>query len=519
MAETVTIEIEAIDKASSKLSNLATVITGINSAVQIGQQVFGAMQKVYTQTVAVAQEYDQQVRDMMLSTGATAEETSKLIQVIDDAGVSYGTLKTALKIASREGIEPNIESLAALSDQYIKLSAGVERNQFLMKNFGRGGLEMARAMELGGQKLRAMSEAMDGGLVLTQDNIDASEEYRKNLDELSDSVNALKISIGNDLIPELNNVYEGYLVLSDVLDETNNKMQSGEQTYKRAALYQSAVEQSLRQTREAAISAADAHNAHADALAGDTKAAEKNVTATEEDTAAIEEQQKALEKLNSQQLNTTQSMQTNEENYQQKYKEISNDLNLTDQERQQQYSDLAAQHDLDTKKIILNLLEQRLTEGGLTDDELTFLLDKGKAWGIYSDTVVKEAKKAQQEVQRMVDKVNSIPISKTFTLFMLSQNQITGVPDKKGRANGGTVAAGTPYIVGERGQELFVPSQNGTIIPNGKFGGAGNGGGAVVVNFTYAPALGTGDPAQIEQLSPIITNIVRRAYIGGQLGG
>jgi len=34
-----------------------------------------------------------------------------------------------------------------------------------------------------------------------------------------------------------------------------------------------------------------------------------------------------------------------------------------------------------------------------------------------------------------------------------------------GKATGGPVSAGTPYIVGERGQELFVPNQSGTIIP------------------------------------------------------
>ncbi len=42
-----------------------------------------------------------------------------------------------------------------------------------------------------------------------------------------------------------------------------------------------------------------------------------------------------------------------------------------------------------------------------------------------------------------------------------------------GRASGGPVSAGTPYIVGEQGQELFVPSTNGTIIPNGALGGSG----------------------------------------------
>jgi tape measure domain-containing protein len=36
-------------------------------------------------------------------------------------------------------------------------------------------------------------------------------------------------------------------------------------------------------------------------------------------------------------------------------------------------------------------------------------------------------------------------------------------------ANGGPVSANTPYIVGERGPELMVPSGNGTIIPNDVF--------------------------------------------------
>lgn len=35
------------------------------------------------------------------------------------------------------------------------------------------------------------------------------------------------------------------------------------------------------------------------------------------------------------------------------------------------------------------------------------------------------------------------------------------------RAEGGPVAAGQPYIVGERGPEWFVPRQTGTVLPNG----------------------------------------------------
>jgi tape measure domain-containing protein len=42
-----------------------------------------------------------------------------------------------------------------------------------------------------------------------------------------------------------------------------------------------------------------------------------------------------------------------------------------------------------------------------------------------------------------------------------------------GRAVGGPVMAGTPYIVGEKGPELFVPNGSGNIIPNDKLGSSG----------------------------------------------
>ncbi|WP_339755190.1 phage tail tape measure protein [Algoriphagus aquimarinus] len=43
-----------------------------------------------------------------------------------------------------------------------------------------------------------------------------------------------------------------------------------------------------------------------------------------------------------------------------------------------------------------------------------------------------------------------------------------------GKADGGNVNMGTAYMVGERGREVFVPTQNGTIIPNDKLGGGIN---------------------------------------------
>jgi len=43
-----------------------------------------------------------------------------------------------------------------------------------------------------------------------------------------------------------------------------------------------------------------------------------------------------------------------------------------------------------------------------------------------------------------------------------------------GKAVGGPVSANRPYMVGEQGPELFVPSTAGGIVPNGKMGGGGS---------------------------------------------
>lgn len=42
------------------------------------------------------------------------------------------------------------------------------------------------------------------------------------------------------------------------------------------------------------------------------------------------------------------------------------------------------------------------------------------------------------------------------------------------RATGGPVSAGSPYMVGERGRELFIPSGSGTIIPNNQMSSMGS---------------------------------------------
>jgi hypothetical protein len=75
------------------------------------------------------------------------------------------------------------------------------------------------------------------------------------------------------------------------------------------------------------------------------------------------------------------------------------------------------------------------------------------------------------------------------------------------RASGGPVSAGKSYLVGEQGAEMFVPSQNGMIVPNGALGGGGT-----QINLTVNGAI---DP---EGTARTIVDVLNRSFSRGTLG-
>lgn len=87
-----------------------------------------------------------------------------------------------------------------------------------------------------------------------------------------------------------------------------------------------------------------------------------------------------------------------------------------------------------------------------------------------------------------------------------------------GKAIGGPVQAGSPYMVGERGPELFVPSRTGSIVSNDKLGGG------VTVNQTFQFSANGDDSVRqiIAQQAPKIAQMTQQAIMdqrrrGGQM--
>jgi hypothetical protein len=159
----------------------------------------------------------------------------------------------------------------------------------------------------------------------------------------------------------------------------------------------------------------------------------------------------------------------------------------------------------DTRTPLENYIEriqnlQMILGKGLIDPD-TF----SRAVGLASDELTKFTEKGKSDIDLLLDAINGFGSEFTSTLteaFMTGklnfkdmvnsiQRDILRMLIKKNisdpavsflgdffkgfgaRALGGPVSSNTPYMVGERGPELFVPNGSGNIVPNNKLGGGG----------------------------------------------
>jgi len=82
-------------------------------------------------------------------------------------------------------------------------------------------------------------------------------------------------------------------------------------------------------------------------------------------------------------------------------------------------------------------------------------------------------KLASRSLDKFLDAIFKSDITGAPSLF---ENFASGLPVIGNlfgkRAGGGPVSSGAPYLVGERGPELFIPSSSGQVVPNYAMGGA-----------------------------------------------
>ena len=166
MANNVQVNIK-VKSDQQTLQQTGLRFTELASVVGLAKQAFQAAKKVVEETVGEFTTYAKTVEDMSRVTGSSVEEVSRLIQVSDDLQISTASLEQAMAGAVRKGIDPSVDSIARLADEYLALAPGLKRSQFLVEMVGRCGRVMTKLMEKRVEKIREMGEAVDDSLIIT----------------------------------------------------------------------------------------------------------------------------------------------------------------------------------------------------------------------------------------------------------------------------------------------------------------------------------------------------------------
>ncbi len=106
-----------------------------------------------------------------------------------------------------------------------------------------------------------------------------------------------------------------------------------------------------------------------------------------------------------------------------------------------------------------------------------------------------------------------------FSLFSGGKQTFAGEPSGSmvygARAMGGNVNPNMPYMVGERGAEMFVPKSAGTIVPNNQMGG----GITIEQNLNFATGVSQTVRAEVMNLLPAIQQSTVSAVQDARLRG
>lgn len=472
MANNVEIVLKAVDQTGGVFSKLGASMISLQSGIMLAEKGFQALSDAYKATIGQTVDYTSSVIDMSRVLGITTEDTSKLIQASDDLFISQEKLNTALLAASRQGIDVSISGLKSISQEYLSLGAGAERAQFLMKTFGRSGADMGKLMEVGAGGIEKMTSAIADNLIVTEEGAANVIAYKQAIDELTDSWTGIKNEAGNFLIPILTKVMntlqyntEWNRRLRYETDRLNISWRGGVGT----------LEDGTHVTAEFIdeLISLDNNWGRFDKMSGSLD----NVAGSADDVATavsgVITKVRELDNIDitfgddiASQIAKMKFYDAGGEDLQVLKEKIADFWestgNTAQAEEFYQQLGIGAQAALvlagektayEAKQIIVQTL-------GLTWDEATAQLN---AWLADVDG------KRFSVIMEINHATYGDPMLEAKELALGQDLNGNGII---GKALGGPVWSNTPYVVGEKGPELFMPNQSGKIIPNDKLGGS-----------------------------------------------
>lgn len=514
MAKSVLDIIIKLSKQGGADKETITGLVKVKSAMMDAAAVAGVLvaagytiKKAFDATVGTMVAYADQVRGVQQTTGLTAEESSRLIQVLDDMKISYDDLQ---KVVAKSGdqFDYSIQGLARMSDEYRSLKDAQEKADFMQERFGKNWKVFVEAMEQGGDALVKAGESINKGLILDDKMLEQARDYEIQIDNVTDSVEALKVSAGVKALPFFDRLFgmtADLINVGNVMDFLELRVQKGKQEQ---------------------WAAADAVAAHGDALMGLATAAT--------DTSSVLD---VLELNYSDILGMAQRIADEDASYAENVKAANADINMTTDERKAKLDELAAKHNEVTNKIVGDNFLQKLSVDDLTQTEfemfLAYQIGTGQMTQAQANqaaafneltTMAANGKLSVDQLRAAMDLLQSKSVTLTVDQVtnIIRRDYVENRADHRaGYASGTkgweTVPAGFPndsYPIGLTSGEKFA------VIPPGG-GGAGvsaGGGGVIVVNLNMNSLISNMDREMAKNtLIPFIKQGIREAQAQGMI--
>jgi hypothetical protein len=421
------------------------------------------------------------------ATGLAVDEASRFIEVAGDIGIEAGTVETALgKMNKTLGGSP--ELFAELGVEIAKTGTGAtdvngtflnvvdrlnaiedpaERARVASQLLGKGWQGMAELIGQGSAELKASLAGVADAQVIDPDELKKAREFRDRMDDLNDRLQAVMMTVGEELVPALSDAAETIGTVTDALQAASSAAEDLTGTNL------AGWAQKLTSPVDVATSAMDLFT---DAIGSNVSATDGIGYAWDYFTGNLEDG------------TTTIGYGT----------EAAAEMARIYGERVTPAVDKATTHfeDLEGATARLNdtyaILKGTLDEGDALDKAAE------ATWNFRSETDRTEAE-VRDYTRALADTVVALTEmpdeQKTNLLLKLEEGDLAAVEAAlaryregvnvpirfKGqgsvgfekRAMGGPVNAGQPYIVGERGPEIVVPGRSGTVIPNNRIGVGG----------------------------------------------
>ena len=371
-----------------------------------------AIKQVLDQTVGAYVSYAAEVRRASDATGMSTEETSRLIQVLDDVKIEYSALEKVIQ-KNGDAMDFSTAGLAAMSQQYMALGSAQERAAFMQERFGKSWVSFVPLMQLGGEAIQQMAASVDDGLVITQKANEETRRYEIAIDNLGDAFSAMTNRVGARFVPTLTTMAEGLT-------------RSGEMT-RRQTMGMAYLDDALR----------DGRISQEQYVAGVEKLGltiPSVIEPTEELTAATNElalaQQAAAEFLGENMISTVTAIADAQGKYAEEVGNLNSQLaegTITQDEYSAGIVAAGEALDLATDKMIFNLAQMQLAADGWQQADTAALLAIGQNLGLFSEQQAKTAESVLMNSQLMADAYKGLSTVTAEETPMMTEalNQLT----------------------------------------------------------------------------------------------